>query len=138
MDRAFYAFAKRCATGADGVVSRRTFLRVLAVTGSATAFAVVPGARAGAVTCISPKTLCNGKCVNLKKNRRNCGACAHKCSDNEICVHGVCTACAPGTSRCGNKCVDLGNDSSNCGSCGNVCPEPLVCIDGECQLVIPP
>jgi hypothetical protein len=133
----FDALAKRSA--ADTARSRRSFLRTLAVGGAGAAAAfVIPASRAGAGTVCPPhQTLCGSKCVKLKRNRKNCGACGHACTKNQICTGGACVDCASGTVRCKNTCVSTGTDPNNCGACGNVCQAAngtAGCASGVCYI----
>jgi hypothetical protein len=76
--------------------------------------------------------MCNGKCVDLNSDPKNCGACSQPCNlTGEVCILGMCLCPAPQTA-CGNQCVDLNTDSSNCGSCGHNC-ENNPCDMGVCQ-----
>ena len=78
--------------------------------------------------CPSPKVLCNGKCVDLSTNRRNCGACGHACAPGQKCVNGVCGAgaasgggagnCKAPKVMCNGKCVNLSINRENCGRAG--------------------
>lgn len=72
--------------------------------------------------CGSTKDLCDRRCVDLRADLANCGACGSKVDAGQI--------CAGGTSQCndsfktycpGAGCVDLRNDANNCGMCGNKC-----------------
>lgn len=40
--------------------------------------------------CPTGQTLCGGVCVNLKKDRRNCGACGKRCPRGKVCRRGRC------------------------------------------------
>ena len=55
--------------------------------------------------CIAGTACCNGVCVALHSDPRNCGACG--------------TSCATGCCRGG--CVDLPSDPNNCGACEKAC-----------------
>ncbi|XAR65679.1 hypothetical protein NMG60_11009865 [Bertholletia excelsa] len=57
---------------------------------------------------------CQTKCVNVKTDRLNCGACGYKCKYPEIC--------------CAGKCVNASFDKRNCGGCNRRCKT------GECML----
>ena len=72
--------------------------------------------------CKNGLTLCQGHCVNLLNDERNCGNCAVKCGKNESCVNRKCVC---------NK--DCNRDNSNCGFCGNECPRGQKCVDGKCR-----
>ncbi|KAB5560375.1 hypothetical protein DKX38_005332 [Salix brachista] len=50
---------------------------------------------------------CNKKCVNVKKDRLNCGVCGYKCKYTEIC--------------CKGQCVNVSFDKRNCGGCKKKC-----------------
>lgn len=62
---------------------------------------------------------CKKKCVNVKKDRLNCGMCGHKCKYNEMC--------------CNGKCVNASFDRKHCGGCQNKCNKGDVCVFGMCN-----
>lgn len=101
--------------------------------------------------CMCPPglTLCNGVCLNLTTDPKNCGLCGNSCNrfpdyGNQVdtCTYGSCThACREGFGDCnGNPSdgceVNLMSDQRNCGSCGNACDvlagQP--CVAGQCAV----
>ncbi|MBO4350390.1 MAG: SH3 domain-containing protein [Proteobacteria bacterium] len=49
---------------------------------------------------------CNGKCVNLQTDVKNCGACNNLCSAASVCSQGKCTtSCQANYLQCNNGCV---------------------------------
>ncbi|XP_047313054.1 stigma-specific STIG1-like protein 1 [Impatiens glandulifera] len=62
---------------------------------------------------------CKKKCVNLSKDRLNCGKCGKKCKYSEIC--------------CKGKCVNILNDKNNCGGCRKKCHKGNKCVHGMCN-----
>ncbi|KAL9670876.1 hypothetical protein QQ045_008435 [Rhodiola kirilowii] len=61
---------------------------------------------------------CNRQCVNLERNKFNCGKCGAKCRFDEIC--------------CGGKCVNPFRHDEHCGQCGNSCGRGDSCVYGMC------
>lgn len=41
--------------------------------------------------CLPSYELCDGRCVDLRRDRANCGACGTSCQVGEACLDGVCT-----------------------------------------------
>jgi hypothetical protein len=83
--------------------------------------------------------VCNGMCVDLQTDPKNCGACGVVCSPTSLCAGdaGGCEPCQgvqpavcgqPG----GQFCADLSNDNHNCGACSNVCGDLTQCVSGQC------
>lgn len=62
---------------------------------------------------------CNKKCVNVKTDKLNCGACGKKCKFSEIC--------------CNGRCVNPSANKNHCGGCGNSCQEGGFCSFGMCS-----
>ncbi|KAE8677186.1 hypothetical protein F3Y22_tig00111542pilonHSYRG00103 [Hibiscus syriacus] len=62
---------------------------------------------------------CRKKCVNVKKDRFNCGMCGYKCKYGEICCRG--------------QCVNASFDKRNCGGCNNKCKRGELCVYGMCN-----
>ena len=107
--------------------------------------------------CPSGTTNCNGNCVDLKLDARNCGSCGRRCpgpvpstrrpgGGSPSCDDGECKyTCFPGFADCdefiSNGCeVDLRTDPRHCGTCGTDCPlganQPCVagkCLSRECD-----
>lgn len=72
--------------------------------------------------CADGQTCCQGACLDLESDRRNCGACGVAC---------------PGISQCcDGLCHDVYSDSRHCGTCGVSCPgldhASSKCSDGDC------
>ena len=79
--------------------------------------------------------LCNGKCVDVSLDPKNCGDCGATCSDGEVCSAGKCgLGCGAGTEQCDKKCTDTKVDPANCGGCGKACKDGEVCSAGICAL----
>src|SRR5690349_8596401 len=70
----------------------------------------VPDAAADGTTasvCSAPQTSCGGACVDTSSDPTNCGACATRCQDGEVCSKGACAlVCGGGTTKCGATCND--------------------------------
>ena len=64
-------------------------------------------------------TCCNNKCMDLRNDDHNCGACKNKCEYTETCCRG--------------ECVDLAYDKRHCGYCNNRCKPGLFCLYGMCD-----
>ncbi|KAM7500988.1 hypothetical protein LguiA_025402 [Lonicera macranthoides] len=62
---------------------------------------------------------CKKKCVNVKTDRLNCGACGKKCKYGEIC--------------CKGQCVNQLSNKRHCGGCGNKCDKGGLCVYGLCS-----
>lgn len=110
----------------------------------------------GKCACAVNKTRCGTRCVDLRYDEGNCGACGVVCADGLSCRSGICTCsnygatcttgdtccskncvngrcdCPTGRKRCGTRCVNTGTDEANCGACGNVCPSFQICKGGAC------
>jgi hypothetical protein len=72
-------------------------------------------------------TLCNGACVDTRRDRDNCGACNAQCLDTQLCDEGVCRCPSTSATLCNNACVQTSTDSSNCGECGAACLQGQSC-----------
>lgn len=125
----------------DGV-SRRQILKGVLLGAASTVFPWVAGGRAWGAecppgqiicggVCCRPRACCNDICVNLKKDKSNCGRCGIVCERGTYCSKGLC--CPRGTRNCQGTCVNIRTDESNCGACGNVCPAEATCTDGACE-----
>jgi len=83
--------------------------------------------------CISPcqplvLCLCNGACVDIRSNAKNCGSCGNECGKDQACEDGICK------NNCDGNLVDLLQDRDNCGLCGNACFESShECKQGICR-----
>ncbi|GER52916.1 stigma-specific Stig1 family protein [Striga asiatica] len=62
---------------------------------------------------------CKKRCVDLTKDRLNCGRCGHKCNFSKICCRG--------------KCVNPLRNIRHCGGCGNACRGGNKCVYGMCS-----
>ena len=96
--------------------------------------------------CLDGFANCRGTCVNLAKDRNNCGICALVCPDGESCCAGVCLAtqtdnancgacgknCAAQQTCCGGACVNTQVNESHCGTCDTPCGARQICCGGEC------
>src|SRR5688500_4376245 len=77
-----------------------------------------------AARCPSGQTICGRRCVDIRTDRMNCGACGRACSAGQICSAGACRAgCPQGQTSCAGVCRDLASDPANCGGCGRLCPD---------------
>ncbi|MDX9719152.1 MAG: hypothetical protein RBU37_00285 [Myxococcota bacterium] len=88
----------------------------------------------------SAEECCDGVCVNLKNDARNCGVCGNPCGEREVCLGGACT-CPAGTETCGEeKCIDLLSNKEHCGNCETRCDYncyQAVCSCGQGYCVPP-
>jgi hypothetical protein len=72
--------------------------------------------------CLINQSDCNGACVYLMTDARNCGACGVTCSGASSCKNGKCVSdpnclgvvCGEGASCCVGRCVS--NSNPNCGN----------------------
>jgi len=62
---------------------------------------------------------CKKKCVNVSRDRNNCGMCGKKCKYSQVC--------------CKGKCVNPMSDKHHCGKCGNKCTKGDFCVFGLCS-----
>ncbi|EXB63291.1 hypothetical protein L484_000953 [Morus notabilis] len=62
---------------------------------------------------------CKKKCVNLLRDRHNCGKCGKKCKYSQIC--------------CNGKCVNPSFNKRHCGGCNNRCSSGGLCAFGLCS-----
>ena len=89
-------------------------------------------------TCGTGQELCGNICVDVQRDRENCGACGTACADGEVCVAGACAVSCPAPqTECDGACVDTETDSRNCGGCGLDCDRGEDCIAGACVVVCP-
>lgn len=101
-------------------------------------------------------TLCCGEsCVDVTRDRNNCGACGTQCLTGQYCINATCVPCEDPYALCTSlgveRCVDLRSDPKNCGSCefpcsvdpttparNFICENKLcictgnICADGRC------
>jgi hypothetical protein len=60
---------------------------------------------------------CNGTCVDVASDPKNCGGCGIACGATQVCSQGQCTStCATGLTSCSGACVDLTSDPQDCGA----------------------
>ena len=120
---------------APSAISRwRAIGRIAA--GLITAIIMTPLRAAAALVCPPGRVNCAGKCVDLRTNPLNCGACGRTCPPGQACRNGMCLpvrACPAGYVRCAGKCVDLRTDLLNCGACNRTCPPGQACRNGMCH-----
>lgn len=64
------------------------------------------------------RNCCQKKCVDLKRDRYNCGRCGRKCKYSEVC--------------CKGKCVNTMFNRKHCGGCNNKCNRGSLCVYGMC------
>ncbi|MBK06267.1 MAG: hypothetical protein CL920_28230 [Deltaproteobacteria bacterium] len=85
--------------------------------------------------CFFQSSRCNGRCVDVLTDVKNCGGCGLACEPGETCFDGVCgpTLCAAGKIRCADGCVDITSDRVHCGACGNICDTGFTCQQGVCK-----
>lgn len=87
-------------------------------------------------TCL-PSECCDGQCVDLRYDPKNCRACGDRCPGT-TCDNSSCTnTCAQGFIDCNRNVVDgcevnPAIDEQNCGNCLIVCGFQLECVDGNC------
>lgn len=85
-----------------------------------------------------PCTDCNGKCVDLQTDSRNCGTCGTACAAGSVCRDGKCgVSCGTGLTQCSDRCVNTQVDPMNCGGCGTTCQANETCSMGMCTSVCP-
>ena len=103
-------------------------------------------------SCKPDEVFCFNRCVNLKNDPNNCGACSNWCSPNPAgfppppprmaygCNDGTCNhlQCNTDWADCNNDRTDgcevnVRRDPKNCGDCGKECAAGEACINGTCQ-----
>lgn len=90
-----------------------------------------PDGGCGAV-CPSGQVVCNGSCVDVRSDRRHCGACGSACAGDMTCTAGTC-ACPSGRAFCLGACRDLSTDNDHCGACFRECTGGQQCSGGVCR-----
>jgi hypothetical protein len=83
--------------------------------------------------CPSGTSACDGTCVDLQSDHRNCGSCGTWCPDGQSCASGACNACPAGQVPCDGGCVDMLTNDAHCGWCGNTCGAWQRCVAGTCS-----
>ena len=89
------------------------------------------------VSCSNGQSNCNGICINLNSDPKNCGSCGKVCPENywEDSGKGLCNAgncCGWMETVCDNKCSNPDTDNYNCGKCGNRCQIGDSCSHAQC------
>jgi len=93
--------------------------------------------------CPPGQKMCGNECVDLSKDRYNCGACGNTCLTGEFCFGGDCMPCsdectegekrcAPGSNNMYQVCGDPDNDTCKEWMTSQPCPTGQVCEEGEC------
>jgi len=91
--------------------------------------------------CTTNQTACNGLCVDLQTDPKNCGSCGEGCPvypHADSCSDGKCGfTCKVDYADCNQNTADgcevcIRNNHDNCGSCGHSC-NGVTCIDGVCR-----
>lgn len=103
----------------DGVSSLRGVSRFLAQKGGVRSMKCNKYPRICRVKGSPGRDCCKKRCVNVRKDRANCGKCGHKCKLSEIC--------------CKGKCVNPFSHNKHCGGCGNSCGGRSRCSYGLCS-----
>ncbi|NMC71135.1 MAG: hypothetical protein GYA57_13855, partial [Myxococcales bacterium] len=66
--------------------------------------------------CPAGLSWCVDRCVDIRVDPDNCGACGTTCAEDEVCGEFACRfACPAGTTDCSRSCVDLLHDPRHCG-----------------------
>jgi hypothetical protein len=81
--------------------------------------------------CSPDQLACNGTCVNVLSDTKNCGGCGRACATGQSCVDGACF-CPTGTTLCNGLCVNTDTDVANCGRCNALCNSSQSCVNGSC------
>ena len=87
---------------------------------------------------------CNGSCVFLQTDPKNCGSCGNTChgypnATGSGCSGGKCIlTCSAGHGDCNHSSADgcetcIKYDINNCGTCGNHCPDGTFCYQNNCM-----
>ncbi|MBN1770972.1 MAG: hypothetical protein JXB32_06925 [Deltaproteobacteria bacterium] len=88
--------------------------------------------------CPAGLTWCVDRCVDIRVDPENCGACGTSCAPDEVCGDFACRfTCPEGTTNCSRACVDVLHDPNNCGGCGTMCRDTEYCQEGVCVDVCP-
>jgi len=83
--------------------------------------------------CVKGQLYCEGKCVDPKKDPKNCGGCGFSCSQAQFCTEKGCMFCpVKRPTLCGTTCVDPNRNTLHCGACKNTCKPGDICRGGEC------
>ncbi len=85
--------------------------------------------------CLPGFAACDGRCIDVRSDDANCGACGNVCAEGGTCIAGLCLGggCELPEVWCdGAACADLATDPDNCGACGTECLVGERCSDGAC------
>ena len=85
------------------------------------------------LACEYAQALCEGRCIDVAADERNCGACGRVCRSDRTCEDGVCTCSATDAISCDGACVDPYSDPDHCGACEVTCSGGDLCVSGECM-----
>ncbi len=86
------------------------------------------------IVCPQGLRLCGTACVDIARDKTNCGRCGNVCSNDRMCKNKNCVACAaPDSKLCNGVCVDIRHDRHNCGDCNNQCPSGKICARRSCR-----
>ncbi len=91
--------------------------------------------------CPPNHAICNGNCVDIMDDSKNCGTCNHVCDEEngDICINGKCDY--PCTKETDKTCIvdgkaicirDINTNPHHCGDCDNACASGR-CNDGNCE-----
>ncbi len=80
--------------------------------------------------CTGTQVKCNGVCVDLTTDAKNCGECGKACSDGLVCEASACK-CESGGNLCGGTCASR-TDRSKCGAACAPCQNDEIC-DTTCK-----
>jgi hypothetical protein len=89
------------------------------------------------ITCPDGQMACNGMCIGVTADAKNCGMCGHVCPAALACIAGQC-GCPGALKNCGDVCADTAVDRANCGNCGVPCGPGQICMGGSCVLSCTP
>ena len=93
--------------------------------------AACPPSKTGPTACTGTSVTCNGSCVELTSDPKNCGSCGSQCPAGQSCAASAC-ACPGGQAACGALCSDTQTDALNCGACGKACLSGELCQGSQC------
>ena len=86
-------------------------------------YTLLPGAGGAGAACAAGEKSCQGQCVDVTTDAKNCGACGADCGDGTCsagaCVCGDAGACGEGASCQGGACVC----GAGLASCGEACAD---------------
>jgi len=118
-----------------------TLFWIVSLTSSAAAQGTCPEGQAkmsggGCVSkCPNGYVICEGKCVDKRRDVEHCGACGVVCGRHEACSSGQCVViCPPVQLVCDNICVTPASNDNHCGGCDMKCPSGTFCSGGRCEL----